>query len=189
MTSCQAAGPGSVGRAVIIAASSTLCCGWRAPGGRWRDLPERFGDHQAVKRRYYRWIERGTWDGFLDALTTEADLEWLMIDSTIVRAHQHAAGARVAKGGACPRPGPIWRRAEHKDPRRNRRARQPRSLLFGPGQRNDITQAHALIEGFETEAVIADKGYDADHLREAVLKRGAEPVIPSKIQSPGAASL
>jgi transposase len=74
-------------------------------GGRWRDLPERFGDHQAVKRRYYHWIERGALDRFLAALTTEADLEWLMIDSTIVRAPQHAAGARIAKGGRMPR---VW---------------------------------------------------------------------------------
>jgi transposase len=76
---------------------------WMArSGGRWRDLPERFGDYQAVKRRYYRWIERGALDRFLDALTAEADLEWPMIDSTIVRAHQHAAGARIAKGGRMP---------------------------------------------------------------------------------------
>ncbi len=56
----------------------------------------------------------------------------------------------------------------------------PVRLLFGPGQRNDITKAHDLVEGFAAEAVIADKGYDADHLREAVRKREAEPVIPSK---------
>ena len=56
----------------------------------------------------------------------------------------------------------------------------PLRLLFGPGQRNDITKAHALIEGLEAETVIADKGYDADHLREAVLAREAEPVIPPK---------
>jgi transposase len=70
---------------------------WMArSGGRWRDLPERFGDYQSVKRRYYRWIEMGV-------LAREADLEWLMIDSTIVRAHQHAAGARKVKGGRMPR--------------------------------------------------------------------------------------
>ncbi len=56
----------------------------------------------------------------------------------------------------------------------------PVRLLFGPGQRNDMTKAHALIEGFEADAVIADKGYDADHLREAVHASGAEPVIPPK---------
>jgi putative transposase len=53
-------------------------------------------------------------------------------------------------------------------------------LLLGPGQRNDITQAHDLIEGFEPDAVIADKGYDADHLREAVLASDAKSVIPSR---------
>jgi putative transposase len=56
----------------------------------------------------------------------------------------------------------------------------PVHLLLGPGQRNDIPQAHALIEGFEAEAVIAGKGYDANHLRDAVLDSGAEPVIPPK---------
>jgi transposase len=77
---------------------------WMArSGARWRDLPDRFGDHQVVKRRYYRWIERGVLGGFLAALCTEADLEWLMIDTTIVRAHQHAAGARRQKGGRMPR--------------------------------------------------------------------------------------
>jgi transposase len=77
---------------------------WMArSGGRWRDLPERFGKHEAVKRRYYRWIEMGVLDDMLARLAREADLEWLMIDSTIVRAHQQAAGARKAKGGRMPR--------------------------------------------------------------------------------------
>ena len=62
---------------------------WMArSGGRWRDLPERLGDYETVKRRYYRWIEMGVLDDILAALAREADLEWLMIDSTIVRAHQ-----------------------------------------------------------------------------------------------------
>src|SRR5690606_41902424 len=70
---------------------------WMArSGGRWRDLPERLGDYRSVKRRYYRWIEMGVLDNMLETLAREADLEWLMIDSTIVRAHQHAAGARMA---------------------------------------------------------------------------------------------
>ena len=77
---------------------------WMArSGGRWRDLPERLGDHNSVKRRYYRWIEMGVLDRMLEALAREADLEWLMLDSTIVRAHRHAAGARKAKGGRMPR--------------------------------------------------------------------------------------
>ena len=77
---------------------------WMArSGGRWRDLPERLGKPEAVKRRYYRWIEMGVLNDILAALAREADLEWLMIDSTIVRAHQHAAGARRQKGGRMPK--------------------------------------------------------------------------------------
>lgn len=79
---------------------------WMArSGGRWRDLPEHLGDYRAVKRRYYRWIEMGVLDAMFEALAKEADMEWLMIDSTIVRAHQHAAGARRKKGGRMPR---VW---------------------------------------------------------------------------------
>jgi transposase len=77
---------------------------WMArSGARWRDLPEELGDYATVKRRYYRWIEMGVLDEVLAALAREADLEWLMIDSTIVRAHHHAAGARRQKGGRMPR--------------------------------------------------------------------------------------
>jgi transposase len=86
---------------------------WMArSGGRWRDLPERLGDYDTVKRRYYRWIAMGVLDAMFEALAREADMEWLMIDSTIVRAHQHAAGARQIKGGRMPRvwagPAAVW---------------------------------------------------------------------------------
>ncbi len=53
-------------------------------------------------------------------------------------------------------------------------------LLLGPGQRQDITRAHALIDGLALKAVIADRGYDADHLREAIDDAGAELVIPPR---------
>jgi transposase len=72
-------------------------------GNRWPDLPRPLGRHEAVKRRYYRWIEMGVLDQILAALAREADLECPMIDSAIVRAHQHAAGARRQKGGRMPR--------------------------------------------------------------------------------------
>lgn len=53
-------------------------------------------------------------------------------------------------------------------------------LLFGPGQRHDVTRSHELIDGFGPDAVIADKGYDADQVRQAILNAGAEPVIPAR---------
>ena len=72
-------------------------------GGRWRDPPEAYGSYQSVKRRHDRWIDTGVPDGILAALTQEADLERLMIGSTIVRAHQHAAGAREDERDRMPR--------------------------------------------------------------------------------------
>ena len=108
-------------------------------GGRWRDLSERLGDYETVKRRYYRWIEMGVLDEILAALTREADLEWL-IGSTIVRAHQQAAGARREKGGRMPRPWSLSRRPEHQNPRRRRCAWQSGA----PDRLARPTQRHRL---------------------------------------------
>jgi transposase len=60
----------------------------------WRDLPERFGDWKNVHRRFSRWAENGVWTRLFHALAADADNEYAMIDSTIVRAHQHSAGAQ-----------------------------------------------------------------------------------------------
>src|SRR6185437_960377 len=77
---------------------------WMArSGGRWRDLPARFGDYQVVKRRYYDWVERGVLAGIFNYLSTDLELAWISVDATVVRAHQHAAGARREKGGLMPR--------------------------------------------------------------------------------------
>ena len=59
----------------------------------WRDLPEKYGDFRNVHRRFSRWAEKGIWAKLLSVLTQEADTEYVMIDSTVVRAHQHSAGA------------------------------------------------------------------------------------------------
>ena len=77
---------------------------WMArSGGRWRDLPERFGDFRTVKRRYYDWVERGVLGLIFEALGGDADLEWVSVDATVVRAHAQAAGASRAKGGRMPK--------------------------------------------------------------------------------------
>lgn len=77
---------------------------WMArSGGRWRDLPTGYGDYRTVKRRYYDWVERGVLGDILLALRRDADLEWLSIDNTVIRAHSQAAGARREKGGLMPR--------------------------------------------------------------------------------------
>ena len=60
----------------------------------WRDLPERFGDGVQVHRRFSRWAKSGVWERVFQHLAADADNEYAMIDSTIVRAHQHSAGAQ-----------------------------------------------------------------------------------------------
>jgi transposase len=59
----------------------------------WRDLPERFGDWKNTRRRFSRWARAGVWERLFEHLAAEADNEYAMIDSTMVRAHQHSAGA------------------------------------------------------------------------------------------------
>lgn len=77
---------------------------WMArSGARWRDLPERFGDYRTVKRRYYDWVERDVFTFLFKALGADGDFEWLSVDATVIRAHQHASGARTEKGGLMPR--------------------------------------------------------------------------------------
>ena len=60
----------------------------------WRDLPERFGDFRVIHTRHMRWSKRGGWQRVFEVLAAEADNEYAQIDSTIVRAHQHSAGAK-----------------------------------------------------------------------------------------------
>ena len=60
----------------------------------WRDLPQRFGDFRVVHTRFSRWARTGVWERVFKHLAQDADNEYAMIDATIVRAHQHSAGAQ-----------------------------------------------------------------------------------------------
>ena len=66
----------------------------------WRDLPERFGHFRDVHRRHSRWSKKGTWKAVFEALAEDRDNEYAMIDSSIVRAHQHSAGAAGSEKNA-----------------------------------------------------------------------------------------
>ena len=68
----------------------------------WRELPEHFGGWKNTHTRFSRWAQSGVWARVFDALSADADHEYAMIDATIVRAHQHSAGAR--KKGARTKP-------------------------------------------------------------------------------------
>ena len=63
-------------------------------GAPWRDLPERFGAWKNIHTRFSRWSESGVWENLFKVLADDPDNEYAMIDATIVRAHQHSAGAQ-----------------------------------------------------------------------------------------------
>jgi len=62
-------------------------------GAPWPDLPERFGKYDTAYQRFNRWAKSGVLSRVMEAIGGDVDLENLLIDSTVIRAHQHAAGA------------------------------------------------------------------------------------------------
>lgn len=67
-------------------------------GAPWRDLPPKFGPWHNVYVRFARWRDKGVWQRISTAVSQDPDMEELMIARTIVRAHQHAAGAQKKAG-------------------------------------------------------------------------------------------
>ena len=97
--------PGDPGRAAQDNRRFINAVLWLArTGAPWRDLPERFGPWNSVFQRFNRWCKRGVWRRLLQ-VWQDPDLECLMLDSTVIRAHQHAAGAR--KKGAKIKPSGV----------------------------------------------------------------------------------
>ena len=145
----------------------------------WRDLPERYGDWKATHRRYRRWCESGVFARIFAMLAGDADNEFMSLDATIVRAHQHSAGAKKksartqaigrSRGGLTTKIHAVV------DALGN-----PVALSLTPGQAADITQAEPLLEKLEPGALLADKGYDSDALVAGLEARGITPVIPPK---------
>lgn len=71
-------------------------------GAHWCDLPERYGKWKSLHQRFSRWAKAGVWDRVFEALIDDVDNEYLMLDTTLVRAHQQAA---TGKGGTRTR---LW---------------------------------------------------------------------------------
>ncbi len=108
---------------------------WARTGCPWRDLPSEYGDWSAVYNRFRRWIHSGRLEKLFAAMIAQPECTGtlrLMIDSTIIRAHQHAAGAAKKRDTGRPRFGPISRRLlDEGHRRRHRRGHRDR----GPHRR------------------------------------------------------
>ncbi len=167
-----------------------------ATGAPWRDLPDHYGPWHTVSSRFYRWRQAGIWAGVLAALQRCAEqqgqVDWSVhfVDSTIVRAHQHAAGARNRQAGEAlgrSRGGfstKIHVRAERRG--------KPLVLLVSAGERHDqmlfeplMQQGWIKREGrgrprHRPSRLVGDKGYSSRRIRTWLRRHGIRHTIPHK---------
>ena len=132
-------------------------------GAQWRFLPEEYGNWNSVCKRYASWCDHGVWKDMHAAFVDDPDMESILIDSTVVRAHPCATGAQKKRGGqqaqalGRSRGGFSTKIHISVDALGN-----PLRFLVTGGQRHDSTQAKALVADFSFERVIADRAHDSE---------------------------
>jgi transposase len=148
-------------------------------GIRWRLLPKVYGHFRAVHKRFMSWANKNIWAELMSSVQDLPDLEAVMLDSTIVRAHVSAVGYKKdsseqqslgrSRGGFTTK---IHTKVDALG--------NPLIFILTPGQRNDITQAQMLLGNTTDAIVIADKGYDSDAFVHFIEERGCTAVIPPR---------
>jgi len=148
-------------------------------GCQWRLLPTYYGNWRSIHKRFKEWNKRSVWRRLFHSAQQEPDMEWIMIDSTIVRSHACAAGYGKntqeqealgrSKGGFSTKIHALV------DALGN-----PLKFILAPGQSSDITQAEALSKNISDSFIIADKGYDSNDFIQFMRRNHCTPVVPSK---------
>jgi transposase len=148
-------------------------------GAQWRELPRCYGKWNSVFNRFNEWSKKNIWLTLNTACIEDPDLEWTMIDSTIVKAHPYATGYYKngsqeqgigrSKGGLTPKAHFMV------DALGN-----ALKFIVGPGNESDINKAKSLIQDIRNAAIMGDKGYDSDDLRSTIKNQNCEPVIPGR---------
>ena len=147
----------------------------------WRDLPDFFGNWNAIYRRFNEWSFKGKLLEIFKALVDNPDLEWEFIDGSYVKAHQHSTGAATEGNEAI---GLSAGGNTTKIHLSTDSCGNPVHFELTAGNINDCTAAPSLIEQSPvSEYLIADRGYDSESIREQIQKRGTIPVIPRKRNS------
>ncbi|MHC0449114.1 MAG: IS5 family transposase [Candidatus Lariskella arthropodorum] len=148
-------------------------------GCQWRLLPRIYGLWRSIHKRFKEWSEKGIWHGLFQHLQDAPDMEYTMIDSTIVRSHACAAGYKKdsgeeeclgrSKGGFTTKIHALV------DALGN-----PLKFILTAGQRNDITHAASLTQGLKDAILIADKGYDSNAFIDFIADKNSTAVIPPR---------
>lgn len=147
----------------------------------WRDLPEHFGKWNSIYKTFNHWSKKGIWKKLFNVPTTDSDMEWVFIDGSYVKAHQHSAGAA----------------SSHDENIGKSRAGNtskvhlainayglPQVFTITGGQINDCTEAPALIRKIEgAQMLIADKGYDSQTVRAEAEALNMSVIIPRRKNS------
>jgi transposase len=148
-------------------------------GAPWRELPEKYGKWNSVFHRFNEWSKKEIWHKLHQHCIEDPDLEYIMIDSTIVRAHASAAGYKKGQQkeeGLGRSVGGFSTKIHAKvDALGN-----PLQFIITAGQVNDITQANALTEDLDWSDCLGDKGYDSDPFRAGIRQKNGTPVIPPR---------
>ncbi len=155
-------------------------------GCTWRAMPEVYGPHTTVFNRFNCWSKRGLWQGIFATLAgCDGPPAVTMIDSSAVQAHRSAAGARKSPAKTGDQEQAIGRSRGGRTTKIHALVDgegRPHALLLTGGNVADITGAAQLLSVTEPSMeLIADKAYDADHLRAFLQARGTLVVIPNKI--------
>ncbi|RPK43448.1 Transposase DDE domain protein [Streptomyces sp. ADI92-24] len=164
-------------------------------GTAWRDVPDRYGSWATLHTRFRRWAADGTFERMLRTAQAKADaagdISWLVsVDSTIVRAHQHAAGAK--KGLRGPALGRSRGGLTSKIHLACDALGRPLAFVFTGGNINDCTQFTTVMEAIRVPRiglgrprvrpahVLGDKGYSSRAIRTWLRRRGIAHTIPER---------